>query len=113
MNEEVLMLLKKLKTSEEQLVGTMVFCMIFVTYLVKSYGNVTEVKDVNFYVEKGKLFAFLGPNGAGKSTTINMICTFLTPDEGNVYVDGFELGKQDDVIRKSIGIVFQENVLKK
>lgn len=85
--------------------------IIQVNHLVKAYGNIKAVNDVNFYVEKGKLFAFLGPNGAGKSTTINMICTFLKPDEGTVYVNGFELGKQDDAIRKSIGVVFQESLL--
>ena len=47
--------------------------IIEVEHLQKSYGNVKAVKDVSFYVEPGKLFAFLGPNGAGKSTTINSI----------------------------------------
>ncbi|MEL7609713.1 MAG: ABC transporter ATP-binding protein [Bacillota bacterium] len=79
--------------------------------LKKSYGKVQAVKDISFYVERGKLFAFLGPNGAGKSTTIDMICTFLKPDAGSVAIDGFELGRQDDQIRRIIGAVFQDHLL--
>ncbi|NLL77964.1 MAG: ABC transporter ATP-binding protein [Clostridiales bacterium] len=85
--------------------------IIEVKDLKKSYGNVHAVKNLSFYVETGKLFAFLGPNGAGKSTTINSICTFLMPDEGLVEVDGYVLGKEDDKIRESIGIVFQESLM--
>lgn len=85
--------------------------IIEVENLQKSYGNVKAVKDVSFYVEPGKLFAFLGPNGAGKSTTINSICTFLKPDSGKVTVNGYTLGQQDDEIRNSIGTVFQESLL--
>jgi multidrug/hemolysin transport system ATP-binding protein len=85
--------------------------VIEVTNLQKSYNNVHAVKDISFYVEEGKLFAFLGPNGAGKSTTINIICTFLRPDGGNVIVNGFTLGKDDAQIRKCIGVVFQDGVL--
>ena len=85
--------------------------IITVEHLSKSYGDVQAVKDISFYVEKGKLFAFLGTNGAGKSTTINMICTFLKNDAGRVSVDGHELGKEDGYIRESIGIVFQENLM--
>lgn len=85
--------------------------IIQVENLVKSYGDVKAVKDISFYVEEGKLFAFLGPNGAGKSTTINTICTFLKPDGGKVMVNGYELCKEDDQIRNSIGVVFQESLL--
>ncbi len=85
--------------------------IIEVSHLSKSYGPVQAVRDISFYVEQGKLFAFLGPNGAGKSTTIDMICTFLRPDSGTVTVDGFTLGRQDDEIRSSIGAVFQDGLL--
>ena len=73
--------------------------IIQVDHLSKSYGDVQAVKDISFFVEKGKLFAFLGPNGAGKSTTINIICTFLKPNSGSVQVNGHTLGKDDDGIR--------------
>ncbi len=85
--------------------------IIEVCGLQKSYGEVRAVKNIDFYVEKGKLFAFLGPNGAGKSTTIDMICTFLAPDAGRVTVDGFLLGQENEKIRSLIGVVFQDGVL--
>ncbi|MBP8640388.1 MAG: ABC transporter ATP-binding protein [Oscillospiraceae bacterium] len=85
--------------------------IIEVEGLHKSYGSIKAVNGLDFYVERGKLFAFLGPNGAGKSTTIDMICTFLKPDSGSVTVDGFMLGKQDTEIRKIIGAVFQDGLL--
>lgn len=85
--------------------------IIEVESLRKSYGNVKAVRDISFYVEQGKLFAFLGPNGAGKSTTIDIICTFLKPDNGMITVDGLVLGKEDDKIRSIIGVVFQDGLL--
>lgn len=85
--------------------------IIEVEHLKKYYGQVKAVDDISFYVEKGKLFAFLGPNGAGKSTTIDVICTFLKPDSGKVTIDGHVLGKDDDAIRSSIGVVFQDGFL--
>jgi len=85
--------------------------IIEVSGLYKSFGDVNAVNGLDFYVEKGKLFAFLGPNGAGKSTTIDIICTLLKPDKGLVQVDGFTLGKDDTEIRKIIGAVFQDGVL--
>jgi len=91
--------------------GGIVNKIIEVNGLTKSYGPIQAVKNIDFYVEAGKLFAFLGPNGAGKSTTINIICTLLQKDAGGVVVDGFELGKDDQKIRERIGIVFQESVL--
>ena len=85
--------------------------IIEVKDLYKSYGEVKAVQGINFYVEQGKLFAFLGQNGAGKSTTIDMICTLLQPDSGEVVIDGHILGKENDAIRNSIGVVFQDSLL--
>ena len=85
--------------------------IIEVNNLTKSYGNIQAVKGIDFYVEKGKLFAFLGPNGAGKSTTIDIICTFLKPDSGKVTIDNLELGKDDLAIRNIVGAVFQDGLL--
>ncbi|WP_346916368.1 ATP-binding cassette domain-containing protein [Clostridium sp.] len=85
--------------------------IIEVQNLKKSYGDVKAVNGIDFYVETGKLFAFLGPNGAGKSTTIDIICTFLKPDEGEVFINGLSLGKDDDKIRSIIGAVFQDGLL--
>ena len=85
--------------------------IIEVSELVKSYGSVRAVRGVDFYVEEGSFFAFLGPNGAGKSTTIDIICTLLSPDKGQVKVNGYTLGADDDKIRSHIGVVFQHSVL--
>lgn len=84
---------------------------IKVEHLVKDYKNHRAVDDISFSVEEGELFAFLGENGAGKSTTINMLCTILEKTEGKVTILGHELGKEDDQIRKLLGIVFQNSVL--
>lgn len=85
--------------------------IIQVKNLKKSYGNIQAVKGIDFYLETGKLFAFLGPNGAGKSTTIDIICTFLKPDSGEVVIDGLVLGRDDTQIRSIIGAVFQDGLL--
>lgn len=85
--------------------------IIEVNDLKKSYGNIQAVKGISFYVERGKLFSFLGPNGAGKSTTIDILCTLLACDAGSVLVDGHLLGGDDEAIRRSIGVVFQDSVL--
>lgn len=79
--------------------------------LKKYYGNVKAVDDISFTVEEGELFGFLGVNGAGKSTTINMLATLFPPTYGEVSVCGYSLGKDNDFIRRSIGIVWQQNAL--
>ncbi|WP_051209010.1 ABC transporter ATP-binding protein [Butyrivibrio sp. WCD3002] len=84
---------------------------IEVRNLQKSYGDLTAVNNISFSVNQGELFAFLGENGAGKSTTINMLSTILPKTSGEAFVMGHELGKNDDEIRKEIGIVFQNSVL--
>lgn len=85
--------------------------IIEVQHLVKTFGDVHAVDDVSFYVEEGSLFSFLGTNGAGKSTVISMILTLLKPDSGTLLVNGYQTGKDDDFIRKEIGVVFQDSVL--
>lgn len=85
--------------------------IIEVKGIKKKFGDVEAVKGIDFYVEKGKLFAFLGPNGAGKSTTINMLCTLTNPDEGSVQISGFDVVKESDKVRENIGVVFQESLL--
>lgn len=85
--------------------------VIKVQNLKKCYGEVKAVDDISFETKKGELFGFLGINGAGKSTTINMLSTLLAPTYGNAQICGFELGKQNDEIRRRIGIVYQQNCL--
>lgn len=85
--------------------------MIEVSGLKKAYGDIQAVQGIDFYVERGKVFAFLGPNGAGKSTTIDILSTLLRPDAGEVHIDGLRIGKDDDAIRQRIGVVFQQSIL--
>jgi len=85
--------------------------VIRVENLVKKYKETTAVNNISFSVNKGELFAFLGENGAGKSTTINILCTILEKTEGTVSICGHTLQKEDDAIRKAIGIVFQNSVM--
>ena len=81
--------------------------------LVKRYNTADRnaVDGISFDVESGELFCLLGVNGAGKSTTINIICTLIEKTGGEVLLNDLKLGKDDDMIRKSIGVVFQGNVL--
>ena len=86
--------------------------IIEVKNLIKKFGNgdhaVTAVNDISFEVEKGEIFAFLGPNGAGKSTTIKMLTTLLSPTEGVLTLDGYDVQKDPNNVRHSFGIVFQD-----
>ena len=84
---------------------------ITVRELTKKYKEHVAVDHLSFEVEEGELFAFLGENGAGKSTTINILCTILEKNAGDIEILGHELGREDDKIRDDIGIVFQNSVL--
>ena len=84
---------------------------LIVTNLNKSYGEKKAVNNISFSVEKGSLFAFLGVNGAGKSTTINIICSILEKDSGEIIVDGYNLDKDRDIIKSIIGVTFQNSVI--
>ncbi len=77
------------------------------------FGDFLAVDNINFTVEKGKIFSFLGPNGAGKTTTINVLISLLPIQQGKVSIAGYNVENQQDDVRKSIGIVFQEETLDK
>ncbi len=79
--------------------------------ITKRYGSFRAVDNLSFEIKQGDFVGFLGVNGAGKSTTVNMMSTILTPDEGEAYLCGYRLGKEDMEIRKNIGVVYQSNVL--
>jgi ABC-2 type transport system ATP-binding protein len=68
---------------------------------------------VSIEVEEGTIFGFLGPNGAGKSTTINILCTLLSPTSGKATIAGYDCMQDSSMVRKSIGIVFQDPTLDK
>jgi len=84
---------------------------ITVNDLIKDYKEHRAVDGISFEVKEGEFFAFLGENGAGKSTTINILSTILRKTSGEVRIFDHELGRDDDMIRASIGIVFQNSVL--
>ncbi len=85
--------------------------IIKIDHLCKSFGDVKAVQDISFRVKEGELFAFLGENGAGKSTTINIMCGQLSKDGGSVEIDGYNLDKNINIIKQSLGVVFQNSVL--
>ncbi len=82
-----------------------------IKHLIKTYGDLRAVNDISFKVKRGSLFAFLGVNGAGKSTTINIISSILNKDYGTIIIDGKDLDKERDLIKREIGIVFQYSAL--
>lgn len=65
----------------------------------------TAVDGVDLHIQRGEVFGLLGPNGAGKSTTIRMLCTLLEPTGGTAYVNGFDIIKQSNQVRQSLGTV--------
>jgi ABC-2 type transport system ATP-binding protein len=76
--------------------------------LTKTYGALQAVDKLDVTVESGEIFGLLGPNGAGKTTVISMLCTILKPTSGTASVNGFDIVKEANKVRKSIGIVFQD-----
>ena len=80
---------------------------IDVRAIVKKFGDFTAVDGVSFSVDEGEIFALLGPNGAGKSTLIRMLTTLLPPTSGTAFVNGFDITRQADEVRKSIGVIPQ------
>jgi ABC-2 type transport system ATP-binding protein len=81
--------------------------IISVTDLVKDYGHFKAVKGISFDVYEGEIFGLLGPNGAGKSTTLEIIETLREKTSGKVIVDGLDLDKQPNDIKKVIGVQLQ------
>lgn len=87
--------------------------IIEISNLCKSYDEIKAVSNLSFCVKEGELFAFLGVNGAGKSTTINIISGQLRKDSGLVFVDGKNIEDDSELVKREIGVVFQNSVLDK
>jgi len=85
--------------------------MLEVQHLRKSFGPVVAVEDVSFTLKKGELVGLLGPNGAGKSTTVSIIAGLLTPERGEVLIDGKRLTGDTDPAKRRIGLVPQDIAL--
>jgi len=79
--------------------------------LTKKFNSFTAVDHIDLTVRRGEIYGFLGPNGAGKSTTIRMLCTLLAPTSGSASVDGYDIGKQGNEVRKRIGLVSEKMIM--
>ena len=73
--------------------------------LVKIFGNLVAVANLNLDIPKGSFYGFVGPNGAGKTTTLNMATGLLTPDQGTAYVNGIDVWKDDTAARAQLGVM--------
>jgi ABC-2 type transport system ATP-binding protein len=79
--------------------------------LTKAFGDFLAVDDITFDIKKGEIFGLLGPNGAGKSTTIRLLSTLTRPTKGVATIGGFDIVKQDNEVRKLIGIVSEKMIM--
>jgi ABC-2 type transport system ATP-binding protein len=80
---------------------------IEVEHIVKKYGDFTAVDDVSFHVNDGEIFGLLGPNGAGKSTLIRMMTTLIPITAGLARIEGHDVAKDPDAVRRTIGVIPQ------
>jgi ABC-2 type transport system ATP-binding protein len=84
---------------------------IIVESITKKYGEQLALDQVSFSIQKGEIVGFLGPNGAGKSTLMKILTTYISPDEGQAQVDGFDIYTQKQDIKKIIGYLPEHNPL--
>ncbi len=80
-------------------------------HLTKRFGALTAVDDLSLEVRAGEIFGFLGPNGAGKTTAIQMMCGLISPDAGEVLIDGIPVRGGEAATRARVGVCPQENIL--
>ena len=84
---------------------------VLVEKLKKAYGDVQAVKDISFVIASGEIFGLLGPNGAGKTTTIRCLCTLMTPDGGDLAINGVSVLENPRAVRQMLGYIAQEVAL--
>jgi len=84
---------------------------IEVKNISKYYGKQKALNNVSFSINSGEIVGFLGPNGAGKSTMMKIITTYLTQDEGEVLVNGFDTSTDKIAVKKSVGYLPEHNPL--
>lgn len=82
--------------------------VIEINNLTKKFGDFTAVDHISFTVDEGEIFGLLGPNGAGKSTTLKILTTLLHPTSGIARVCGYNVTEERDLVRRCIGVVFQD-----
>lgn len=85
--------------------------MITIANLTKTFKSITAVSDVNLEIPSGEIFGLLGPNGAGKTTLLMVLCTILKPTKGSINVDGNDIIREPEKVRRRLGLAFQEPVL--
>lgn len=79
--------------------------------LSKAYGRRVALRGLDLQVPWGTILAVLGPNGSGKTTLIRVLATLTKPDQGSVRIAGCELGSEDSLIRRMIGVVTHDSLL--
>ena len=82
--------------------------VITTTQLTKRFADFTAVNEISFEVQPGEIFGFLGANGAGKTTAMRMLCGLSIPTSGEARIAGFDVYKQTEEIKKSIGYMSQK-----
>jgi ABC-2 type transport system ATP-binding protein len=77
--------------------------MLLVDGFTKAYDDFVAVDNLSFEIRQGDIFGFIGPNGAGKTTTIRFLSTLLTPTRGSAVINGFDVVRQPEKVKRSIG----------
>ena len=85
--------------------------MISAKGLSKKFEDTLAVDNLSLDIPEGQFFGLLGPNGSGKTTTIHMLSTLSLPTSGSITIDGIDVLRKPIVVRKNIGLVFQESAL--
>ncbi len=76
--------------------------------LIRQFGEVRAVDEVDLRIPAGEIYGFLGPNGAGKSTTVRILCTLLAPTGGRALVAGYDVATHPGQVRLRIGVALQD-----
>lgn len=79
--------------------------MIKAENLSKKFDQTLAVDRLSLEIPQGEVFGFLGPNGAGKTTTVRLLTSLIAPSGGKAFVNGFEIGLQDEQIRRTVGVL--------
>lgn len=98
-------------SEESVLSGQVESVVIDVRDLAKHYGKVKAVDSISFHVLRGEIFGLVGLNGSGKTTTVMMLSSLLNPDSGTASVGGHDIVREKDEVRRSIGLVFEEEAV--